>query len=280
MQPECPKLVECIRVDGASDEGLSHAEVQYWWTLRHVQKERLTTMVTTRSSGSSYLNKVELQNGCLSLGHANTFIPSTLSGSCVNLDTGTVNVSILKENLNQAITTYIRRVNGCPYGDTTIQLYRGADDSLYSSLQNRSELLIFLKGSKAAKETLQRENSAMYADFQLIWDIRQRHLVQELSTQYIYLLVCCFEQGCPHSVCLKGRPSIVPSWYEGGPPITHIPLPVEDENRLWNSQTCMTCKQFCTGHYKHKFIDTTDKDALALCPPPPSMVLKNEFALL
>ena len=120
MQPECPKLIECIRVDGASDEGSSHSEVQYWWTLRHVQKERLATMVTTCSSSSSYLNRVELQNRCLSLGHANTFIPSTLSGSCVDLNTGTVNLSILKENLNQAITAYISRVIGCPCGDPVI----------------------------------------------------------------------------------------------------------------------------------------------------------------
>lgn len=35
-------------------------------------------MVTARSGGASYLNRVELQNGCLSLGHANIFIPSTL----------------------------------------------------------------------------------------------------------------------------------------------------------------------------------------------------------
>ena len=75
-----PKSVECIRVDGATDEGPSHSEVQFWWTQRHILKRRMATLVTTRSSGSSYLNRVELQNGCLSLGHANTFIPSTLAG--------------------------------------------------------------------------------------------------------------------------------------------------------------------------------------------------------
>ena len=26
------KAVECVRVDGAADEGPSHHEVQYWWT--------------------------------------------------------------------------------------------------------------------------------------------------------------------------------------------------------------------------------------------------------
>lgn len=41
--------------------------------------------VSTRS-GSSYLNRVELQNGGPSLTHSSTFIPSTLAGSCVDLD--------------------------------------------------------------------------------------------------------------------------------------------------------------------------------------------------
>ena len=83
-QTGLPKSVDCIRVDGASDEGPSHEEVQYWWTERHILKQKVATIVTTRSSGCSYLNRVELQNGCLSLGHAHTFIPSTLGGSCYN----------------------------------------------------------------------------------------------------------------------------------------------------------------------------------------------------
>ena len=66
-----PKKIECIRVDGASDEGPLHQEVQFWWALRHLTKPTLVTLVTTRNSGSSYLNRVELQNGCLSLAHAN-----------------------------------------------------------------------------------------------------------------------------------------------------------------------------------------------------------------
>ena len=41
------KSVECIRVDGASDEGSSHEEVQYWWTECHILKERVATLVTT-----------------------------------------------------------------------------------------------------------------------------------------------------------------------------------------------------------------------------------------
>ena len=75
-----PKAIECIKVDGALDEGPGHEEVQYWWTLRHIQIKKFATFVTSRSSGSSYLNHIELQNGCLSRGHSNLFIPSTLGG--------------------------------------------------------------------------------------------------------------------------------------------------------------------------------------------------------
>ena len=147
-------------------------------------------------------------------------------------------------------------MNGCPCGDTTIQLYRGADTSSSEHLQARSHLLTFLKGSRAAKEKLQRENPVMYTDFQLVWDIRRRHMVQELPAQYVFFLVCCFDQDCPHPVCKKGRPSVVPSWYKGGPPITHLPLPVLDLNRPWGNLSCNTCQGFCAGHYSHQLIYT------------------------
>ena len=61
-QTGLPKSVDCIRVDGPNDEGPSHEEVQYWWTERHILKQKVATIVTTRSIGCSYLNRVELQN--------------------------------------------------------------------------------------------------------------------------------------------------------------------------------------------------------------------------
>ncbi len=71
------KTIDCVRVNSASDEGPEHEEVQYWWTMRHIDKKKIATLVTTRRSGSSYLNRVELQNGCISRAHSNLFIPST-----------------------------------------------------------------------------------------------------------------------------------------------------------------------------------------------------------
>ena len=101
-----PKLIECIRVDGGNDEGPSHEEVQFFWTARHIEIPTVTTLVTTRSSGSSYFNRVELQNGCMALAHTNLFIPSTLAGSCLDSKTKKLILSNSKTiwNLQQKCT--------------------------------------------------------------------------------------------------------------------------------------------------------------------------------
>lgn len=62
-----------MRVDGAGDEGPSHKEVAFLWAEKHK-----LTCVTTRYSGGSYFNEVELMNGCLAVAHSNLYIPSTL----------------------------------------------------------------------------------------------------------------------------------------------------------------------------------------------------------
>ena len=80
-QSDARKKIECIWVDGAGEEGPSHEEVKFLWTARHLEKGSMATVVTTRSSGSSYLNHIELQNGCLALAHSNVFIASTLGGT-------------------------------------------------------------------------------------------------------------------------------------------------------------------------------------------------------
>ena len=148
----------------------------------------MATLITTRSSGSSYLNRVELQNGCLSLGHSNTFIPSTLAGSCINPETGVVDNEKLRENLDLAIDAYICRVNGTSCGNTTIQLYKGAKDS--EQVRIRENLLIFIKGSKKSKRTLLQKEPEQYAYFQTVWDICSRHMVPGLPSQASVLSPC------------------------------------------------------------------------------------------
>ena len=107
-----PKQIECIRVDGASDEGPTHEEVQFLWTERHFEKQSFATLVSARNSGASYLNRVELKNGCLALGHANLFIPSIFDGSCLDPTTGKVDPVKLAHNMDLATEVYMNRVNG------------------------------------------------------------------------------------------------------------------------------------------------------------------------
>lgn len=190
-----PKTIECIRVDGANDEGPSHEEVKYWWAVRHLESKLLVTLVSTRSIGSSYLNRVELQNGCLALGHTNLFIPSTLGGSPYNPDTGLIDMDKVRKNLDMAASVYIERVNRCPCGETVIHLFKGEDSS---SLQlQRKHLLVYLKGSKKKKNDLKSAEPELYSYFEQVTDIRKRHEVRNLPSQYIYLLVCCFQNDCP-----------------------------------------------------------------------------------
>ena len=123
--------------------------MRFWWAARHLKHGKLVTLVSSRSSGSSFLNRVELQNGCLSLGHANLFIPSTLAGSSFNPATGAVDMERVRKNLDLATDVYINRVNNCPCGETVIHLYKGADSG--SLQEERKHLLVFLKGSRKKK---------------------------------------------------------------------------------------------------------------------------------
>ena len=278
METNKPKEVDCIRVDGAGDEGPRHVEVQFYWTKHHIMQKKVATLVTTRSSGSSYLNRVELQNGCLSLGHANLFIPSTLIGSCVDPNTGEIDTQKLKANLSNAIDVYIDRVDGCPCGSTAIKLYRGSEES--QELQDRDKLLIFLKGSKKQKDQLQRDDPELYSSFQKVWDVRNAHLIHDLPSQYIFYLVYCYKESCLHPFCQAGRPPEPLRWYQGGPLITGLPYPVPDPERPWGSTSCPTCDSSaqCFGHYKSVFVDVTDNSVLKKLQQPPSTMLKRYFS--
>jgi hypothetical protein len=240
-----PKRLACIRVDGAGDEGPGHVEVQYWWTLHHMEAYTEATLVTSKSSGSSYLNGVELQNGCLSLAHANLFIPSTLNGSCCS--GSDIDKEKLTQNLMSAAEVYIQRCNNAPCGDTEIHLYLGADSS---ELQNRRErLLKFLKGSQKEKVKLQREHPEEYSSFERVWSVRERHMVKDVPPQYVFFLLPCYEPECPHPACEKGKPEHEPTWFEDGPPISYLPFPVPDTKKPWGSEGCDSCTGFCSGHY-------------------------------
>lgn len=149
---QAPYDIDCVRVDGASDEGPSHLEVQFWRTKRHIEQNKMVTLVTSYSSGASYLNRVELQNGCLALAHANLYILSTRNGLPYD---PTTDSNILFANLNQAADVYLDRVDKCPCGDTMIHLYKAPDSSMYQDM--RKNLQIFLKGSRKKDELREKE---------------------------------------------------------------------------------------------------------------------------
>lgn len=109
--------------------------MQFWWTKRHLERPNHVTLVTTRNSGSSFLNRVELQNGCLAVAQANLFIPSNLNGECFDPDTGKVDKERLKTNMSQATQIYIDRVNGAPCGKTKIQLFPRRKPECYKFLE-------------------------------------------------------------------------------------------------------------------------------------------------
>ena len=267
-----PKPIECVRVDGASDEGPAHEEVQYWWAERHLLEAKVVTLVTTRSSGSSYLNRVELQNGCLARAHCNLFLPSTLHGSPISPETGKIDYHVLHQNLSTAIDVYIQRCDGAPCGRTEIHLYKGAQ----CDMSKRENLLLYLKGTKAQQRKLEKEHPALYSHFQKVWGVRRRHLVAGLPPQYIFFLRCCYHPDCPHPVCRGGKPDKSLQWYADGPSIDFFPVPVPDPSRPYGASSCPDCKQTCSGHYLKPDENLQNiQEALVKASNPPSVVIKE-----
>lgn len=270
------KDVECIRVDGSFDEGPAHQEIQYWWTLRHLEKGTRALMVTSRSSGGSYLNRVELQNGCLALAHANVFIPSTLHGSCRS-ESGQIDQSLLHKNLEAAIDVYISRVDGAPCASTQIHMYKGAESA---TERKESKLLnIFLKGKKKQKEELKANHPEMYQKFERVWQLRERHLCNPLfPSKYLFYLLCCYQPNCIHPVCQRERSDPQRCWYSSGPNLQFVPIPTPDPLKPYGGQ-CEECKGLCAGHFMKpdKLIEHYNSKGVVGNPSPPSDVILTVY---
>ena len=140
--------------------------------------------MSTRNSGVSFKNRVELHNGCLALGHANTFIPSTLNSSCVQ--NGKFSEEILKKGMDLEIDVCISRVDKCPCAGTVINLYKGACST---GLQHeRVAIKAFLKGKREENELLKSEDSELYAKINPVWELRKMHMMSSLPSQYLFYL--------------------------------------------------------------------------------------------
>ena len=117
--------------------------------------------------------------------------------------------------MDAAADVYINTVSGTPCFGTQLHLVKGAADEvseLYCDC--RSKLLAFLRGSKKAKENLRQSYPQSYFS-----EIRKRHMVPELPTNYLFMLLPCY-----HPQCTKGKPLVEPTWYAGGPPLSFLPL--------------------------------------------------------
>ena len=247
------RKIECIRVDGGNDEGPGHLEVQFFWTKRHLEKRTIVQLVTTRDAGSSNRNRVELQNGCQAQAHTNLYIPSTLNGSC--MVNGKVDNEKLSKNLNDAIDAYVSRVNGCPCGDTQIHLFKGPDSKENQKL--RDFFKIYAKGNEEEKMDLKNNHPDEHRLIEDIWNLRQRHLVKDVPTKYVFQLVCCYKKDCIHPECMRGSPDIEPVWYPGGPPLSFLPIPVPDTERYVQVHAkyillnCFAFQIFCLFNQYH-----------------------------
>ena len=135
------------------------------WTERHLEMGKQCTMVTSRFSGGSYLNRVELLNGCIAIGHSNLFIPSTILGSNLGADGG-IDKEKLKANLNAATNVQLNSVSGTKCAGNLISLVKGVDNNVSRGyLKRRNHLLTFLQGSKEKKLELQKKWPDEFAYF-------------------------------------------------------------------------------------------------------------------
>lgn len=228
-------------------------------------------LASSHSSGLSYLNKVDLQSGCLALGHASLFIPYTLGGPLFNPDIGEVNKDRLRNNMELATSVYIDHVNHSPCGNTVIHLYQGADSS--STQQEREHLMVFLKGSRKNKEKLEERESTLFSYLKTVWKIAKRHEILSLPQQYLFSLMCCFSTDCRHPACQLGKKGTPLKWYPEGSKLDYFPLLIPGPKYTWGNKSCNKWKEFCTGHFvsSSKVLTSTLPSMLQ----PPSCMLKE-----
>ena len=137
----------------------------------------------------------------------------------------------------------------------------------------RTYLLQYLKGSKEQKETLKREQREYYDYFDMIWNLRNQHMVKDIPLQYLFFLKCCFQPNCCHPVCKS--PVALPCWYEGGPRVSYLPLPIPDPDKPWGRTDCSECTGRCSGHYMKPL--QAIESPLQPMSKPPSAILKEAF---
>ena len=80
--------------------------------------------------------------------------------------------------MDTATEVYIKRVNGAPYGDSKIQLFKGADSAHKQEI--RESALRYIKSSKKKKPELVRTDPNCIEE---VWNTYDAHAVLDLPSQ-------------------------------------------------------------------------------------------------
>eukprot|EP00731_Ephydatia_muelleri_P021108 Em0013g835a len=130
------------------------------------------------------------------------------------------------------------------------------------------------QGSRHQKHLLSISHPSYYEEFKTICELQSRHKIKDLPNQYLFAVVCCLKQDCIHPMCRSGAYQL-PIWYNGGPSIRYLPLPIPDPERPYGGN-CSECKNGeCYGHFMKP--DRAINATVAPMCKPPSAILKEIF---
>ena len=93
------------------------------------------------------------------------------------------------------------------------------------------------------------EDPQEHSEFEKVWNIREKHMVKDVPSQYVFFSSLCYDPVCPHPICVKGRPVSEPKWFENRLPLLYLPFSGPDVAKSWESETCQSCTVFCCGCY-------------------------------
>lgn len=104
-----------------------------------------------------------------------------------------------------------------------------------------------------------------------------RHMNSQLPENYVFMLNLCQQPGCLHPLC--GKDVADSTWYDNGPPLTYVPVPILNPRWPWGGD-CNECAGFCAGHFlrpeEHKdYVDEFGVGGFMFKPP--SVIIKEAF---
>ena len=182
---------------------------------------------------------------------------------------GNFSMEKFKDNIKTAINVYKERVDGTKAMETEISLYPGIEDSMYH--RRRQDLLVYLTGTKSAKNELKHDKPKLWKYFEKIWLLRENHLVKTpIPSNLAFVLYCCGNRKCPHPLCREEN--VVARWHPSGPLIKDV-MPIPEVDVAPSTSDCSRCGKRCDGHYK----TVPSSVSSVVAAPIPSVEIKKEF---